>query len=439
MNIIQNERCIVMKIQAVWIDGFKNLSNVKISFDNITALVALNNFGKSNVLSAIDFGLTFIKATIENRANMMANVNFIPINSYMFGKNYKFEMEILTELNNIEYRIFYDYEFTWKCNENIEPCIVSEHLKIRPKDKGQKYTQLINRDINKALYKSSETGRCSSKINVEPIELVVNKLRAYDEIFYAEIIKKMNSMRFYMENNLDTKSFYQPNPIIRKGLEGMTIDVENLPRVIYQLHEKNPNKFDLLKEVYKDLFPDVEDIIVKQYKINAEDGDMLPSDVPFIIANAIHVLFVKDKNLMHPINFEMMSDGTKRVFMILARIILANEGNVSLIAIEEPEDSVHPSLFQAYIQIISQLLDDCKIIITSHSPYIVSYLDPSWIHVGINRRPGIAEFFTFKKSGKQLLQQDAIDFKMSTGDYLFSMLADNESNWEEYLECDIHE
>lgn len=439
MSIIQNERCLVMKIQAVLIDGFKNLSNVKINFDNITALVALNNFGKSNVLAAIDFGLTFIKATIENRTNMMANISFIPINSNMFGKNYKFEMEILTELNNIEYRIFYGYEFTWKCNENIEPCIVSEHLRIRPKDKGKRYTQLISRDSNKALYKSSETGRCSSKINVEPIELVVNKLRAYDEVFYAEIIKKLNSMRFYMENNLDVKSFYQPNLIIRKGLEDMTIDVENLPRVIYQLHEKNPNKFDLLKEVYKDLFPDVEDIIVEQFKIDAEDSDTLPADVPFIITNAIHALFVKDKNLRHPINFSMMSDGTKRVFMILARIILANEGNVSLIAIEEPEDSVHPSLFQAYIQIISQLLDDCKIIITSHSPYIVSYLDPSWIHVGINRQPGIAEFFTFKKSGKQLLQQDAIDFKMSTGDYLFSMLADDENNWEEYLECDIHE
>lgn len=43
---------------------------------------------------------------------------------------------------------------------------------------------------------------------------------------------------------------------------------------------------------------------------------------------------VKDKNLIHPIDFTMMSDGAKRVFMILARIILANEGNVSLIAIE---------------------------------------------------------------------------------------------------------
>ncbi|NSI90574.1 AAA family ATPase [[Clostridium] scindens] len=439
MNTLQKEGYIVMKIQAVLIDGFKNLSNVKIGFDNITALVALNNFGKSNVLAAIDFGLTFIKATMEDKADMMANSNLIPINGYMFGRNYKFQMEILTELDDIEYRVLYGYEFAWKCDESTEPYIVSEYLKIRPEDKGQKYTQLINREGQKALYKSSETGRCSSKINVELTELVVNKLRAYDEIFYIEIIKKMNSMRFYMENNLDAKSFYQPDPIIRKGLEDMAVDAESLPRVIYQLQQKNPDKFVLLKEVYKDLFPNVEDIIVKQYKYNGGDSDKLPADAPFIIANAIYVLFVKDKNLMHPIDFAMMSDGAKRVFMILARIILANEGNVSLIAIEEPENSVHPSLFQAYIQIISQLLDDCKIIITSHSPYVVSYLEPSWIHVGVNRQPGIAEFYTFKKSGQRLLQQDATDFKMSIGDYLFSMLADEESNWEDYLECDIHE
>lgn len=428
-----------MKIQTVLIDGFKNLSNVKINFDNITALVSLNNFGKSNVLTAIDFGLTFIKGTPENKANMMANSDLIPINNYMLGRNYKFEMELLTTLNSVEYRILYGYEFSWKYDENTHPYIVSEHLKIRLEDKGQKYTRLINRNSENAQYKSSETGRCSSRINVEPAELVVNKLRAYDEIFYAEIIKKMNNMRFYMENNLDAKSFYQPDPIIRKGLEGIAIDAENLPRVIYQLHEKEPDKFALLKAVYKELFPDIEDIIVKQYKINAGDNASLPSDVPFIITNAIHVLFVKDKNLKHPINFAMMSDGAKRVFMILTRIILANVANVSLIAIEEPENSVHPSLFQAYIQIVSQLLDDCKVIITSHSPYIVSYLEPSWIHVGVNEQPGIAKFFTFKKSGQRLLQQDAADFKMSTGDYLFSMLADEESNWGEYLECDVYE
>ena len=125
-----------MKIQAVLIDGFKNLSNVKISFDKITALVALNNFGKSNVLAAIDFGLAFMKASIEDKAVMMANANLIPSNCCMFGRNYKFEMEILTELDNMEYRVLYGYEFAWKCRESAEPHIVSEYLRIRPENRG---------------------------------------------------------------------------------------------------------------------------------------------------------------------------------------------------------------------------------------------------------------------------------------------------------------
>ena len=77
MSTIKEKGCVSMKIQAVLIDGFKNLSNVKISFDNITALVALNNFGKSNVLSGIDFGLAFIKATIEDNTWEIISVNHL--------------------------------------------------------------------------------------------------------------------------------------------------------------------------------------------------------------------------------------------------------------------------------------------------------------------------------------------------------------------------
>jgi predicted ATPase len=316
---------------------------------------------------------------------------------------------------------------------------VSEYLKIKLDEKGQKYMQLISRTRESAVYKSSESGRCSSKIKVEPTDLVVNKLRAYDEIYYAEIIRKLNGMRIYMENNLDTKSFYQPDPIIRKGIGDMMIDAENLPRIIYWLKNKFNDKYELLKDVYTQLFPDVEDFIVRQYKFNGTKNSKLPDDSPFVVANAIHLLYVKDKNLAHPINFAIMSDGAKRVFMILTKIILSGVSNVSLIAIEEPENCVHPGLFQSYIRIISQLLDDCKIIITSHSPYIVSYLEPSWIHVGTNREPGVAEFFAFKKSGQKQLQQDAEEFNMSMGDYLFSLLADSENNLDDYLECDVNE
>lgn len=427
-----------MRIQAVAIGGFKNISNVRLSLERITALVSLNNFGKSNVLTAIGCGLDFINRSVADKKEMMSNTNFIPLNKNMFGHNFCFELDMLTDIEGEEYQVIYGYEFAWKTDEIKEPYIVSEYLKYRPTSSGQKYTQLINRDETKSLYKSSETGRCSSKIKVGSIELVINKLLAYDGIFLASLIQKINSLKFYMENHLDAKSFYQPDPILRKGLDDVAITASNLPRVVYRLNEDHKEKFELLLDVYRELFPNVKDVIVKRFKINA-DNDPLPDDAPFVITNDLYMLFVKDERLMQPIDFAMMSDGAKRVFMILVKLVLADVSKVSLIAIEEPENSVHPSLFQEYVQIISQLVSDCKVIITSHSPYIVSYLEPSWIYVGINTNPGVADFYTFKKSGQKALKSDSERFNMSMGDYLFSLLSDCETDWTEYLECDANE
>ena len=428
-----------MKIQAVVIDGFKNLSNVKIRFDNITALVALNNFGKSNVLSAIDFGIAFIKAGLEEKQSMMANSNLIPLNKLMLGRNYKYEMEVSTEIQSQEFIVKYGFEFNWRDSAQKEPQIVAEYLKVKENDNGKKFTQLINRLDSRAFYKSSETGRCSSKINVEPAELVINKLRAFDGIYYYEIIKKLNNMKIYMEDNLDPRSFYLPDPIIRKGLESEMINADNLPRIIFFLKTQYSSKFELLKEVFLQLFPYIEDVIVEQFSLNGTVGDQIPDDAPFAFSKYIYVLLVKDCNLSNTINFEYMSDGAKRVFMILTKIIVSGISNVSLIAIEEPENSVHPGLFQTYIRIINQLLDDCKVIITSHSPYIVSYLDPAWIHVGLQKNPGVAKFYSFKKSGQKQLQSDAAQFNMGMGDYLFSLLSDSDDSLNTYLECDSNE
>lgn len=428
-----------MKIQSVLISGFKNLSNVKVKFDSITALVALNNFGKSNFLKGIDYGLDFIKAPSDLKINLMSISDLIPINRNIEGENFKFEIEAITKEKHKEYRIHYGYEFKWKLDEEEEPKIVKEFLKIKLNEKGKKYTQLIKRNVKNALYKSSATGRCSSKIKVDPNELVVNKISAYDELYYIGLIDKVNSMTMYMETDMDTKKFYRPNFLVPKGLENEMIKTEDLSRVIFNLKKNSPGKFELLKDVFFQLFPNIEDIIVKKFSINPKEENQLPDDVPFIFTNTIYVLYVKDKNLTHPVDFSIMSDGAKRVFMILTKLIISRDANISLIAVEEPENCIHPSLFHAYIQIINQLLDGCKIIVTSHSPYIVSYLDPACIHVGLERTAGVAEFFSFKNTGKKQLERDAAYFNMSTGDYLFSMLADSDSEITNYLECEANE
>ena len=49
-----------MILNKVKISGIFNLKDVEISLDDLSALIAPNNYGKSNVLQAIDFGIMYI-------------------------------------------------------------------------------------------------------------------------------------------------------------------------------------------------------------------------------------------------------------------------------------------------------------------------------------------------------------------------------------------
>ena len=60
-----------MKIKRVLIYGFKNLSNVDMTFGRMTSIVSVNNFGKSNFLQGINFGAQFIKATPNQKVLML--------------------------------------------------------------------------------------------------------------------------------------------------------------------------------------------------------------------------------------------------------------------------------------------------------------------------------------------------------------------------------
>ncbi len=109
-----------MKIQTIELDGYKNLNKIHLSFDKITALLSLNNFGKSNVLSGIDFGLSLMKAGAESKQEYMSHKQLIPLNPQTRGKNYRFRIEVLTEFQDEQYRVQYGYAFSWRKVEKVE-------------------------------------------------------------------------------------------------------------------------------------------------------------------------------------------------------------------------------------------------------------------------------------------------------------------------------
>ena len=65
---------------------------------------------------------------------------------------------------------------------------------------------------------------------------------------------------------------------------------------------------------------------------------------------------------------------------------------------------------------------DTQIILTSHSPYLLQYLKPELLYVGIPNEDDIAIFKKIKSSKIKSLVRDASMYDMSLGDYLFDLL-----------------
>lgn len=422
-----------MKILDVSIRGFRNVKDVVLNLDDITSLISLNSYGKSNLLHGIDFGVVFINASPRLKSNMMNNQDCIPITKDNQGQNYYFDITCSTFIDEKEYIINYSFSFNWRSKLNSAK-IVSESLRFKINEKGQKYSQIILRDKDKSYFKSSEKGRCSSVIKIESNELIVNKLLAFDDFFYIDIIKSINNLEVYIDRHLDASSLYQINPFIKKNQEPLSIaQEESIPRLVYALRDAYPDKFDLLINSYKLLFPNFINIVVSDIDITNKitiDGDnnFDLEDAPFVLDNKIYKLFVFDNRLNQPLDFEYLSDGAKRLFLLLAYAIISDIKGISILVIEEPENSVHPSLLQAYLQLLNDITENCRIIITSHSPYLVQYLKPTNIYVGIPNCNGIAIFNRISQKGERKLINDAYEFSDSTGNYLFDLLSGSEEN-----------
>lgn len=427
-----------MEILRVKIKGIRNISETEIVFDKMTALVGLNGYGKSNIMDAIDFGLDFIKYPPQIKSKMMTSKQNIPLLIANAGQNFEFQIELGVESNGKKYFVIYGYAFSWG-KTNSPAKIINEYLKVKLAERGQKYNTFLDRKEHCATFKRSETGRCDSKIKIDDDLLIINKLSAFDDLYYIDLVNQINQIQFFIERHLDASPAYGPDPFIVKGFEELELGgIQNIPRAIYFLKKDFKEKFDLLVNSFKQLFPRISDIDVREVKLNYDPKKSITisEDAPFMYTDNIYTMTVTDKLLLQPIKFESLSDGAKRIFLMLTYAIIADIKGLSMIAMEEPENSIHPNLLQNYLDILSQLVDGCKIVFTSHSPYIIQYLNPRSIYIGVTSENGSVDFRRIASSKVNALMKDAIQYDRSIGDYIFNILstADAEETLMAYVE-----
>lgn len=420
----------MVSLNKIKVQGFANIDSVVLDLQQITALLAPNNYGKSNVLNAIIYGFLFMRQLPEIRKKMMGFEPYISVNKYLAGKPYSFEIEGSIG-ENVSFQ--YGYSFVWKRYRKNEDGIVDaggyidkEFLKIKTQNgEKQKFTTLVHRDTPKsAKYMPSQTGRCDKDLIIDDNELVLNKLSNYDDLFYNQYIQTIKNVRIIDAEYLsDPEEFFALKMVVQdekhKYLSGGQI-----ASYLYNLKKEDPDTYALLLSAITILIPaieSIEPIVIMANKLKVDD------DAPYEYPDQ-HELVVKEKYNNQQTRFQYLSTGSMKLLYLLTTIIRASREGVQLLLVEELENSIHPSLLHALLDVVKSFLGNTKLLFTSHSPNLLKYMTAPQIYVGLPSNMGEADFRTIKSSKVKSVLQIASAGEMAFGEYLFELLQDAEND-----------
>ena len=399
-----------MKLNKIKISGIFNLKDVEITLDDLSALIAPNNYGKSNVLQAIDFGVFFMEASSKRKSSCMRNRSLIPINTALEGAPFSFELEGEFYDGEKPYNFIYGYSFKWlkTSKDDSGARIVGEYLKMKSDD-DLKFRSYINReDTNVAFYLASPTGRCSKQLMVEDNILALNKL----DVREIGTLKHPDSLFNMIAPDDDVNELSLEYP--REAKVGYYLN---------SLKELAPDKYELLKDVVTGLLVTIEDFEPVQIDLR-KDAEDENRKLPFRLPETFYDVRVKERYNNQYTSINRISSGSKKIFFILTLVIAAEINKIPLVLLEELENSVHPRLLQNLLTAIVQLAGETKVLITSHSPYLVKYLEPTKMKFGIPTEQGVADFRSLKPNKVAKVLKNASAEEVSVGEYMFEMLLD---------------
>ncbi len=443
-----------MIVKSVTVGGFKNIKKTRIDLNKIVVLASLNNYGKSNLLEAISFGFDFIAASNKLRRAMMSWPKGIPLTPDLAYENYMLEVEI-DEPGLGQYRyIRYGFSFSWLNHDDTGQKITDEWLETR-KSESVRYSSFIKR--TEGRYRKGYSTQAYRKVILDNAQLAIDVLSSVDTIEISDVIRAVQKMKFQVCSSLDLQDRFIPPPFeFVDGYEDSKIDLDDddIPRALFLMRRDFPEKYLLFKEAVFNLFPEFTDILIQVYELKSEEiervrvfvatsgsneqraADANEFPVPLKIREELYRLSVKSAYLNQPINASLMSAGTKRIIWILANIFTSSCGGVSFLGIEELETSIHPKLLKKLLEILTDIDESISVIVSSHSPYIIQYLKPTQIYLGLSDK-GNASFKRISASKSKALGIASQNLGVSTGEYLFELMAgnaDSTSILSQYLE-----
>jgi predicted ATPase len=329
-------------IKQLILKRYRSIPAERITFDNPTIFVGRNGSGKSNLVSVFSFLAEAMAAPLQavfDRAGGISTVRNRPSGS-SHPPNFGLRVD-LGVMNGKSKGGFYAFEV--KALPNYGFAVVREQCFVTRETGARSWFDRQGTEF------TSNVG--GMKPAIDPASLSLPLVGG--EANFAPILRALAAMRVYSIEPRKLREMQEPD-----SGTSLKSDGSNVTSVLKEIERQSEDDFQRISDILATIVPKTTSVQVKKHGQN------------------LSLEFTQEWGGKKRLKFEgfSMSDGTLRAIGLLAAVF--QRPAPSLIAIEEPEATIHPGALESILDLLHSASRHMQVVMTTHSPDL---LDAKWI------------------------------------------------------------
>ena len=382
-------------LTRLWARNYKSLRNVELRPGPLNVFVGPNMGGKSNVLDLLRFlhESWFPQPGTYGPVNALGRRQGVDEVLWKGGQDRLLSIGVeFADTAAAERKFTYEIELVAGVGGYVN--IQKETLALLKN--GQEY-QLISRDSDARWLVNANSDRLVSvQAERSAMELAPPNWDGYPLKWFAQ------NWRFFQ---FVPGLMKQINQVTAGGI--LAPNGGNLSAWLMWLQTRSPESFARVTEVARDVFPEIRGLLTWP----TQQGTVY--------------LASQEQALLRPTPLFQMSDGEIVFIAFLSLICAPDDLSGSLFCIEEPENHLHPKLFETLVALLRQVQEEAadrgvvpsQIMLTTHSPHIVDQMNLDEV-IWVEKKN--AETKLVRPSEKSHLRKLVEDKDLGLGDLMFT-------------------
>ena len=353
-------------LEKLWVKNYRSLGHVEVDFGDLTVLVGLNGSGKSNLIDVLRFVSDALLVGLDIAVfKRMGSLRRWSAN----GRPYDVEIGLAIRTENFSAQ----YEFVLGTFNNRlgEYCVKRESCVVEKEGQTSEFKTEDRKWVKKPEWIHADIQSAALFLPI------LARIKPYQEVY--DFLKGMSFYNIFPTALRERQKFVNPYPLEGNG--------QNFAVALFELERHQSELAQKLKSAINFVLQEIED-----YQIDQAGGHMV-----------VKLRHDYSENGQTPwFELAQESDGTLRMLGIL--MALYQEPPRTIIALEEPELTVHSDRIVRLWEEIEHASERSQIILTTHSPDLLDLCTVDQLRV-VEKIEGITYIGVLDEIQRKIVQE----------------------------------